>query len=218
MKKKVLISLILLVLLTTITSQQKVVISKFNLSKIKIENNFLVSEEDIKKSLSSIYNKNLFFLDHKKIEKVLTNNSFIEGFKIKKIYPNTLKIEIFEKKPIAIIFDKKKKYYLSDKIDLIEFVSIQDYDNLPLVLGSKDKFRDFYNDLRKINFPINLIEKYIFYESNRWDIEINNKKLIKLPIKNYLKSLENYLDLINNHNFNKYKIFDYRIENQIVIK
>ena len=33
--------------------------------------------------------------------------SFIDSFNIKKIYPNTLKIEIFEKKPIAILINKK---------------------------------------------------------------------------------------------------------------
>ena len=47
-------------------------------------------------------------MDNKEIQKALTQNSFIDGFKIKKKYPNTLKIQIFEKKPIAILFIKKK--------------------------------------------------------------------------------------------------------------
>ena len=61
-------------------------------------------------------------------------NNFIEGFNIKKKYPNTLKIKIFEKKPIAILIVKKRKFYLSDKIDLIEFKNIKDFENLPLIL------------------------------------------------------------------------------------
>ena len=218
MKKKIFISFVLLILLTTITSQQKDIIQKFSLKIIKIENNFFVKEKEIKKSLASIYGKNLFFLNNIEIEKALMQISFIESFKLKKIYPNTLKIIIFEKQPIAILFDKKKKYYLSEKSDLIEFVYIKNYENLPLVIGNKEKFKDFYIDLKKTNFPLDQIKKFTFYESNRWDIETVNKKLIKLPTNNYLKSIENYLDLIRNQNLNKYKMFDFRIENQIIMK
>ncbi len=218
MKKKIFISFVLLILLTTITSQQKDIIHKFSLKIIKIENNFFVKEKEIKKSLASIYGKNLFFLNNIEIEKALMQISFIESFKLKKIYPNTLKIIIFEKQPIAILFDKKKKYYLSEKSDLIEFVYIKNYENLPLVIGNKEKFKDFYIDLKKTNFPLDQIKKFTFYESNRWDIETVNKKLIKLPTNNYLKSIENYLDLIRNQNLNKYKMFDFRIENQIIMK
>ena len=41
----------------------KIVISKFNLQEIKIENNFLLHENDIKKMLHPIYDKNLFFFE-----------------------------------------------------------------------------------------------------------------------------------------------------------
>ena len=34
-------------------------------------------------------------------------NDFIESFQMKKKYPNTLKIKINEKKPIAILINKK---------------------------------------------------------------------------------------------------------------
>ena len=95
---------------------------------------------------------------------------------------------------------------------------IKNYENLPLVIGNKEKFKDFYIDLKKTNFPLDQIKKFTFYESNRWDIETVNKKLIKLPTNNYLKSIENYLDLIRNQNLNKYKMFDFRIENQIIMK
>ena len=98
---------------------KKIQISKFNLKEIKVENNIILENKDLKKLLIPIYVKNLIFLRYSEVEKLLMQNSFIESFKIKKKYPQSLKIEIFEKKPIAILFYKKKKYYLSDKIDLI---------------------------------------------------------------------------------------------------
>lgn len=218
MKKQTVIAIALFILLTTITSKEKISISEFNLKKIEISNNQFIKEGEIKKLLKPIYNKNLLFLSNLEIKQELNKNSFIESFKIKKKYPDTLKIEIFEKKPIAIIFFKKKKYYLSEKIDLIEFKGIKYYENLPYVFGERDEFEIFYNSLMQISFPIRLIKKFIFFESNRWDLETSNKTLIKLPSKNYTKSLENYLNLRNKNNFKKYKVFDYRLNNQLILK
>ncbi len=42
-------------------------------------------------------------------------------------------------------------------------------------------------------------------------------KIVKLPIKNYLESLKNFMNTKNNMNFNNYKIFDYRIKDQLII-
>ena len=218
MKKRLVIAISLLILLTTISSQQKFIISKFNLKTIIIKNNLLLEEKDIKNLLIPIYNKNLLFLDNIEVKKILIQNSFIESFNIKKKYPSTLKIQIFEKKPIAILFDEKKKFYLSDKIELIEFKNLPNYQTLPYVLGNADNFKIFYTNLKNINFPLDIITKYIFYESNRWDLETKNNQVIKLPSENYTKSLENYLKLKSKNNFEKYKLFDYRINNQLILK
>ena len=218
MKKRKLIAVVLFILLTTITSQQKFFFSKFNLKEINIENNLLLSDKDIKNLLVIFYNKNLIFLDNKEIEKALMQNSFIDSFNIKKIYPDTLKIKVFEKKPVAILFIKKKKFYLSEKIDLIEFKSLKGYADLPNVFGNLDQFKIFYNNINKINFPYTQIKKYVQYEVDRWDLETKNNILIKLPSKNYTKSLENYLSLSVKNDFKKYKVFDYRINNQLILK
>ena len=218
MKKQLVIAFILFTLLTTITFKEKIIISQLNIKEIIVENNSLVKKKDVKKLLIPIYNKNIIFLDNKEIEKALTQNSFIETFDVKKKYPQTLKIRIFEKKPIAILLNKKKKFYLSDKIELIEFENIKKYQDLPYVFGNRDDFKIFYNDLKKINFPFDLISKYTLYESKRWDLETTDKIVIKLHSKNYLKNINNYLDSRNKQNFKKYKIFDYRINNQLILK
>ncbi len=218
MKKRIVIAISLLILLTTITSQKKIVISKLSVKKINIENNFVLKDEDIKKLLTSIYNKNLFFLKSTEIEKELTKNSFIESYKIKKKYPNTLNIKIFEKKPIAILINKKKKFYISEKIDLIEFKNLHNYQNLPYVFGNKDDFKIFHNNLKQINFPFDIIKKFTLYENKRWDLETINNKIIKLPSESYSKSLKSFLILKRKKSFSRYEIFDYRISNQLILK
>jgi len=216
-KKKILIAIFLFLLLTTITTQQEILTSKFNLKEIEVENVFLLKEENIKKQLFQFYGLN-FFLKNSKIEKVLLENNLIDSFVIKKSYPNTLKIKLFEKKLIAILIDKKDKFYLSEKMDLIRFEDFKNIDNLPYIIGSKKQFIILYNNLRKANFVIDDIKKYTLRGSNRWDLETYNKKIIKLPIKDYIESIKNFQTVKNNKNFTKYKIFDYRIKNQLILK
>ena len=218
MKIRIFTAVALLIILTTINSKDHFVISKFNLKEVTVENNFLLKDKDIKNLLVPIYNKNLLFLKNIEVEKALTQNSFIESFNIKKKYPNTLKIKVFEKKPIAVLFNQKKKFYLSDKIELIEFKYLPNYQNLPEVIGNKYDFKIFYKNLKKINFPVNIIKKYTLYEAKRWDLEIINNKVIKLPSENYNKSLESFLSLKNKNSFEIYKLFDYRINNQLILK
>ena len=84
MKKRLIIAVALLVLLTTINTKQEIIISKFNIKEIRIDNNFILKEKELKKLLSQIYDKNLIFLSNNEIEKSLMKNNFIESFKIKK--------------------------------------------------------------------------------------------------------------------------------------
>ena len=49
MKKRLIVATVALILLTTITTKQRINITKFNLKKINIENIFLLKEEDLKK-------------------------------------------------------------------------------------------------------------------------------------------------------------------------
>ena len=218
MKKRLVIALALLALLSTYKPQRLFSLSNFNLEKIIIENNNIIKDKNIKKKLTFLYDKNLIFLNNNDIVITLKEIDFIESFEIKKIYPNKLKIKIFEKNPIAILQNKKKKFYVSENIDLINYKFIQDYKNLPIVFGDIDNFEIFFKNLKKINFPLELIKKYYFYESKRWDMEIEDKIIIKLPPKNYTKSLENFMNLRSNNNFDKYKVFDYRIKNQLILK
>ena len=134
MKKKTAIAILLLIVLTSYNPKNKISITKFNLKEIKIENNFLLEENDLKRSLIPIYNKNLIFLKNSEIKEILMRNSFIDSYNLKKKYPDTLKIEIFEKKPIFIISNKKKKFYLSDKVELIDFKNLPNHEKLPYIM------------------------------------------------------------------------------------
>ena len=218
MKKRLVIALALLVLFSTYKPQKLILSSKFNIEEIKIENNFVLNDKEIKKDLAFLYNKNLIFLKISNVAKVLKKNNFIDSFEIKKIYPNKLKIKIYEKKPIAILQNKDKKFYISENVNLINFIDLKNYKDLPTIFGNKESFEILFKNLKEIDFPFDLIKRYYLYESKRWDLETYKKRLIKLPAENYTKSLKNFMNLRKENNFDKYEVFDYRINNQLILK
>ena len=146
MKKKLVIALALFILLSTYKSPKSLLFTKINIKEIKIENNFILNDNEIKKELNFLYQTNLFFLKTSSIKKILKKNEYIESIEIKKIYPNKLKIKIFEKKLIAVLFHKKKKFYISEDINLIKFSDLKNYRNLPLVFGDRKNFLELYTN------------------------------------------------------------------------
>jgi cell division protein FtsQ len=218
MKKKIVIALIILVILSTYKPQKLFLSSKFKIEQIMIENNSILKERDIKKNLAYLYDKNIFIIDNQNIENTLKKNTFIDSFEIKKIYPNKIIIKIYEKKPIAILEYKKKKFYINQKIDLIDFIDLEQYRELPIVFANKDYFKLLYINLKKVDFPLDIIKKYYLHDSKSWDLEVENKIIIKLPIENYILSLKNFMHLMSKKNFEEFKLFDYRINNQLILK
>ena len=218
MKKSFLGLIIFFIFLTTYTPKTNLIFnSHLYIQKIEIENNSTIDAAEIKKKLSFLYKENLFFLDIRDIEKKLKGETFIESFSVKKIYPNTLKIIIVEKTPIAILQNKKKKYFISNKGDLINYMDIEAYKDLPIVFGSGEDFYSLYKELKNIKFPLEMIKSFYFFESGRWDLIMYDEKVIKLPIDDYIFSLKNFLLSKDNSNFKNYKIFDYRIKDQLIL-
>ena len=68
-----------------------------------MENNSVLDKKTITKKLNFLLNKNIILIDKNEIQKKLEEIDIIESFEIKKVYPNKIKIKIFEKKPIAIL-------------------------------------------------------------------------------------------------------------------
>ena len=62
-----------------------------------------------------------------------------------------------------------------------------------------------------------MVKSFYFFESGRWDLILHDKKVVKLPIKDYLLSLENFMFSKDNSSFNNYKLFDYRIKDQLIL-
>jgi len=218
MKNRFIIGATLIILFTTFISEKNFTIENLTINEIRFENNKIVSNEELIKDLSFLYNKNIIFLNTLEIKKKLKKNSFIESLQVKKVYPNKLIIKIFEKQPIAIIFHENKKFFLGKKFELIKYKKISKYENLAIINGDEKSFKKLFINLKKTKFPSDLVKKYELQKVGRWNIELIDGRLIKLPINNYKKSLKNFLKIKADRNFEKYKIFDYRLNDQLILK
>ena len=136
---------------------------------------------------------------------------------LKKIFPHKLQIIVHEKETIAILNDKRDKYYLTRNGEKIKFFKNRILEKLPNIFGKEKNFLEIYSVLTKINFPISKIKSFYYFDIGRWDILLENNVIIKLPVKNFDISLKNFLDLDKKIDFEKYSIFDYRIKNQLIL-
>ena len=146
MKKfyRIVLLLIILIFLSTFNPRAFDAISAkndplFKIQNIEIKNNFLINKNDIEEKLSNIYKKNIFFIKKADIEEPLKEIDFLEKIEVKRKYPNTVIIKIFETKPVAILFRNKVRYLLDSSSNLISFNDNVNINGLPGVLERKLK-------------------------------------------------------------------------------
>jgi cell division septal protein FtsQ len=192
----------------------------FKIKNIEIKNNLLIDKSELKKKLHNIYKKNIFFIREKDIEGPLDGIDFLEKVEVKKKYPNTIIIKVFETKPVAIIFKNKIKYLLDSSSNLISFEDSVNFNALPSVFGedAEKNFIFFLNQLRKNNFPIEQINNFYYFQIERWDIQFLNNKIIKFPRNNIDEAIVKAIELLSREDFKNYNIIDLRVGGKIIVE
>ena len=185
---------------------------------IENENNLAPNLMELRSDLSFIIKKNLFFLEEEIFLKIINKHDFITSIQLKKKYPNSLNIFIIEKIPVATKIIDKKKFYITKNNEMIDFIYLKMYEDLPSIFGKYKNFNIFYNDLEKNNFKINKIKAFYYFDAGRWDIVFKNEKVIKFPEKKYLDLLPKINLMLDDNSFSKYKVFDFRIKDQLILR
>ena len=192
----------------------------FKIQNIIIVNNFLLKKSALSEKLSQIYNKNIFLIKRKDVEEVLKDIDFLKKIEVKKRYPDTLVVKIFETKPVAILFKDKTKYLLDNSSNLISFADNMNFNQLPSVFGdnAENNFVYFFNQLENNNFPINEIKNYYYFQIGRWDLQLLNNKIIKFPHNNTEDAIEESIELLDREDFKNYNIIDLRVDGKIIVE
>ena len=207
MKKlyRIFLLIIVLIFLSTYNpSEFNLILQKNNtflkIQKIKIVNNFLIKRKDIEDPLKEI--------------------NFLKKIEVKKKYPNTIIVEIFETKPVAILYKNKAKYLLDSSSNLILFEDNMNFNQLPSVFGegAKNHFIYFFSQLENNNFPIKDVKKFYFFQIGRWDLQLANDKIIKFSHNNIEDAIKKSIELLDRKDFENYNIIDLRIHGKIIVE
>ena len=217
--------LIIFILLSTFNPKELDLIlrkntSFFEIKNVEIKNNYLIKKSEIKERLNKIYKKNILFIKGEDIHQSLKKVYFLEKIEVKKKYPNTIIIKIFETKPVAVLFKKKAKYLIDSSSNLIPSNDNMNLDVLPSVFGenAEDNFIFFYNQLKKNKFPNKKIKNFYYFKIGRWNLQLMNDKIIKFPHNNTDEAIVKSIELLNHKDFENYNVIDLRVNGKIIVE
>ncbi|MDC0179548.1 cell division protein FtsQ [Candidatus Pelagibacter sp.] len=210
--KKILIYFFLLLLVGSINN--------INLNTLELQNindiNIIGLDAEDKSSLNQkIKNFNLNnILSISKIDLIneIESNSVIEKYSIFKRYPSSLDVNIEKTKFLARINKNGQIFYIGSNGRFIknDFLNNQ----LPFIFGNP-KVDDFFR-IKKIidksNISYSEIKNLYFFQSKRWDLELRDNTIIKLPNDNVNLAINLAIKFLDGNKF-----IDARIENQIII-
>ena len=213
--KKILFYFFLLFVVGSINNITLSKIKFFQIKNINIKGLDDIENEILLSNLNNIFLKNILLINKNEISEVIEKNTLVQNYTILKKYPSTLNIRIEKTKFLAKINKKNKIFYLGSNGKLIK--NNIKYE-LPFIFGNPDinEFLRFKKivDNSKINYKE--IKNLYYFQSKRWDIELHDNLIIKLPKKNLDNSLNLAFDILKNDYLNKSRQIDLRIKNQII--
>ena len=184
--------------------------TKFNfLNKILINNGFIIknieisgvnhlNKNDIIKIINANNDLNIFNVNIKNIYKEIKNNTWIKKASIEIIYPNTIKILLTEKKPIAIWQNRYGNSLITKSGDVIFEKNLEEFKNyLPIVIG-QNAHKNAHSILNILGINKDFVKNIwslTYVNERRWDVHFNQGLTIKLPSESIAKAWEKVLYL-----------------------
>lgn len=220
-KKKIYFYLLILLLLSSI----------FNFNIISNFKNFnLINQIDIlglndkekkllEKNLKIFKKKNIFFISKEEVSERIKNNSFLDSYNVKKVFPSKLLVNVKKTKFIGKTIIDGKKFYIGKNGQLTKISLVEKENNLPQIFGSFEvnNFLKLQEILRENKFQMSKIKNYYYYKNNRWDIEKNDRIILMLPSQNIEKSLKNYRFFLETNKIKPGHLIDLRMNNKVIL-
>ena len=217
--KKILIYFFLLLLVGSINNNTVNTLKFENIKNINVLGLGHNDNEVLLNNITDLNLGNIFFLNKKNINEVINSNTLIHNYEIFKRYPHSIDINIKRTKFLARIKDNKNFFLIGSngKLSPIELKDKNDY--LPFIFGKPkiDQFLKFKTIIDSSKFEYKDIDSIFFFSSNRWDIQLKNELLVRLPSKDIKKTLDLVSDFLIENTNNSIKIVDARIQNQIIL-
>ena len=195
-------------------------INNINLNGLKFQNinNINITGLDIKnkiillKEIENFNLNNIFLINKIDLKDKIELNTLVENYSIFKRYPSSLDINIEKTKFLAKINKNGQIFYIGSNGKFIKNTSLNN--ELPFIFGNPEVFEFFKikQIIEKSKISYTEIKNLYFFPSKRWDLELRDNTIIKLPNDNINLALNLAIEFLNDHKF-----IDARIKNQIIL-
>ena len=195
-------------------------INNINLNSLKFQkiNNINITGLDINnklillKDIENFNLKNIFLINKIDLKDEIESNTLVENYSIFKRYPSSIDINIEKTQILAKINKNGQIFYIGSNGKFIKNNSLNN--EPPFIFGNPDVFEFFkikeIIDKSKISYTE--IKNLYFFPSKRWDLELVDNTIIKLPNDNIYLALNLAIEFLSDHKF-----IDARIKNQIIL-
>jgi len=195
-------------------------INNINLNSLTLRNinNVNISGLDIKdkltllKQIENFSLNNIFLISKIDLTNKIESNSLVENYSVFKRYPSSIDINIEKTKFLAKINKNGQIFYIGSNGKFIknDFLNNQ----LPFIFGNPKVIEFFYikEIIDKSKISYSEIKNLYFFPSKRWDLELRDNTIIKLPNENTNLALKLAIDFLDDNKF-----IDARIKNQIIL-
>ena len=216
-KKKILFFFFILFTLSSIHNfNLKLNFSLLNINQINIEGTNDDINKILKNDLQNVIGRNIYFIKTDLILVKLQKYKFLKNLTVNKNFPQDLIIK-YQITTFDAYFNKDgNDYFVNEYGDLISNKYLNSNYSIPYLFGNfnKESFIKLKTKLNNFNLKI---ENYYFFPSNRWDLELKNNIVIKLPIDDFEKALILASQVINNNKNKKNYVIDLRILDKVVL-
>ena len=217
-KAKIFLLLLIFLLFTTYNLNIKINLPFFKIKNIDFRNQ-LYLEENIKSDIiNNFTNKSLINLSKKNLKKYFEKSKWVDSYKLKKKYPNTILIILNEYKPIAIYSKDNLNYLVNNNYTLAKkIINIQTHIDLVNLKGEFDakQFKDIYLNLIATNF-LKKVKEIKIKSLNRMDLLLFND--VKVSFGEY--SSKTQIEVLKQilKKYPNIESIDLRNEGRVVIK
>lgn len=204
-----------------ISSSMEYINLDVKLKNVKISGIENTKASEVVNIVSELRGISLSSIDLRKTSSEINNIDWVKKSELRKIYPSTLEVKVYEHNPIAIWYNEGNKFLVDRDSKIISELNPDKFKNLKVVAGP--------NALEDIPVIISMIENYPDFEKKvksmlrvgdrRWTIRLHNGITIHLPEKNVANAIKEIEGLDREYSLlSRYiEIIDMRLPDRIDI-
>ena len=175
----------------------------FIIKNIEIIGSQNLSQDYLKNIINKHNEVNIFNINLPIIYKNIIENSWVKEGYVEIVLPDTIKIKILEKKPVAIWQNKNGNKLVTLNGEVITNGNVNHFKNIfPIIKGHKAK--ENISSILKILDTNKELAKNIwslsFINQRRWDLHFNQGLTVRLPSKDVFIAWKKIVKLQQNYN------------------